>query len=110
MKAKPKAVFPDPPEHLSARASELWRTLGPEEARSLQRRTLFQVALEALDRADAARELLQTEGLVSITTTTGAAHLNPLVKVERESRQLFARIWTQLHLEWDSTIDGGNPF
>jgi P27 family predicted phage terminase small subunit len=103
-------VIPDPPEHLSERSRELWRKLAPAEARSVERRTLFQAGLEALDRADEARRIIQAEGMISKTTTTGTVHVHPAVKVEREARAQFVRIWNMLNLKWNSGIDGGNPW
>jgi hypothetical protein len=67
---------------------------------------LLTVALEALTRAETAAKLIECEGMTSVTKTTGAIHLHPLVKVERESRALFAKIWSQLHLEWWQPTDG----
>src|SRR5688572_29989542 len=96
----PEAPFPDPPEHLTERTRHLWRTLGPANARSIERRTLFQAALEALDRAVQAREAVAAEGMTTTTETTGAVHLHPLLKVEREARQQFARLWDMLNLKW----------
>jgi hypothetical protein len=69
--------------------------------------TLVEQALRALDRATAAAELVDAEGMTSTTETTGTFHVHPAVRIERESRQLFARIWGgMLHLEWTSEIDG----
>jgi hypothetical protein len=45
-------------------------------------------------------------GPVVVNAMTGFAYVPPLVKVERESRQLLARIWTNLHLEWRSDEHG----
>ena len=99
---KQQATFPDPPAHLSPRSKELWRELGPAEAKTIQRRALFQSALEALDRADQARQLIEAEGMVSKTTTTGALHIHPATKLEREARAQFAKIWGMLRLTWNS--------
>ena len=97
-------AFPAPPAHLSPRSQELWRVLAPTAAKPLQRRTLFQTALESLDRADQARALIESEGLVSKTKSTGALHVHPAVKIERECRQQFAHIWgDSLRLGWDPT-------
>ncbi|MBK9171073.1 MAG: hypothetical protein IPM24_26940 [Bryobacterales bacterium] len=102
---EPEITVPEPPEHLSERSRELWITLAPTEARSLERRTLFLSALEALDTADAARHIVQAEGLTSTTASTGVVHLNPAVKVEREARAQFVRIWDMLGLRHNSRID-----
>jgi phage terminase small subunit len=98
--------FPDPPDHLSPRSKTLWNEIGPDSAQSVQRRVLFQTALECLDRADQARELVKMEGLTTTTKTTGALHINPLVKLEKEAIAQFVKIWGLLHLQWNSAIDG----
>ena len=74
--------------------------------RSLGRIALFTAGLEALDRADAARGVVEAEGLMVKTLTTGVAHVHPAVKIERESRAQFANIWAALSLQWDPQIDG----
>ena len=75
--------------------------------RSPERLALLEQALTALDRADQAREQLAKGGVTSTTEKTGTLHVHPLVRIERENRQLFARIWGQLGLAWDADIDGG---
>ena len=67
---------------------------------------LLQVALESLDRADQARVEVEKTGMTSTTKTTGAVHLHPLLRVERESRQQFGKLWQQLDLSWNAQIDG----
>lgn len=108
-KEQSASIIPDPPEHLSERSKELWCNLAPNEAKSVERRTLFQAGLEALDRADEARRIIQAEGMISKTATTGAVHVHPAVKVEREARAQFVRIWDLLNLGWNESIDGGWP-
>ena len=63
-------------------------------------------ALRALDRADQAAAILEAEGLTFTTATTGAVHVHPLLKVERESRAMFAKLWADLHLDWSPEQDG----
>jgi len=99
-------VVPEPPEHLSERSKALWRAIVPRRAVSPGRLALLQTALEALDRAEEARQAIAQQGLVTVTKTTGAVHINPLLKVEKDNRQLFARIWCELSLHWDVTVDG----
>jgi len=90
-----------PPSHLSHESKELWCDLVPRKARSAGRLALLVSALEARDRAEQARLELARGTLTTTTKTTGAIHVNPLVKVEREARQQFARIWEQLHFGYD---------
>jgi phage terminase small subunit len=95
-----------PPEHLSDRSKALWAELVPKRSRSAGRLVLLQSALEALDRADQARLELAAATLTTTTETTKAVHVHPLVKVEREARQQFARIWSDLGLSFDIAEDG----
>ena len=101
---KPKAL--SAPVGLSERSTVLWGQIVPRRARSPERLALLQQALVALDRADQCREILEREGLTVTTKTTGAVHVHPLLKVEREQRQLFVRCWDLLSLTWDSSKDG----
>ncbi len=101
-----KVASPEPAPHLSARSTALWRELVPSRARSAGRLVLLQSALEALDRADQAREVLDREGLTTTTKRSGVVHLHPLVRVEKDSRAQFRAAWSRLGLEWDPNIDG----
>jgi hypothetical protein len=67
---------------------------------------MIQAALEALDRSELARLAVQREGMTATTKTTGAVHLHPLLKVEKESRQQFLRTWEVLGLNWSGDLDG----
>ena len=95
-----------PPEHLSNSTKELWRELVPNRRSSPGALRLLQTALESLDRAEAARLEIAAVGMTSTTKSTGAIHVHPLVKVERESRALFAAIWRDLSFGFDPKIDG----
>lgn len=95
-----------PPPHLSERAKAIWQSIVPARAKSIGRLTMLQAALEALDTADAARVAIESTGLTTTTKTTGAVHLNPLAKLERESRQQFCRIWNEMGLSWQQSVDG----
>ena len=110
--AKRKEIAPElfaAPVHLSTRSQELWRSLVPRRARSPERIALLTTGLEALDRSDAARTAIEQQGMVTVTESTKAIHINPLVKVEREGRALFSKIWAQLGLTWCIEIDGRWP-
>jgi phage terminase small subunit len=96
------------PAHLSDRAKKLWESLVPERARSVGRLALLQAGLEAMDRADQCRVVLAGSSLTTTTATTKAVHLNPVLKAEREARQQFSRIWSDLGLVWDQQCDGVN--
>ncbi len=97
---------PEAPEHLSERAKALWAAVVPARAKSRERQALIVVALEALDLADECRAQVRAEGMTNKTKTTGAIHVHPLMKVEKDQRALFARVWGQLYLTWSPAIDG----
>jgi len=88
----------------------MWTTIevGLERLRtemiSPGRLVLVEQALCALDRLDQARKIIEKEGLVLKTESTGALHANPAVKIERENRALFARLWNNLGLDWDMVL------
>lgn len=96
----------EPPKHLSEESAALWRELVPKRARSSGRLVLLQAALEARDRAEQARQAIAASSMTTTTKSTGAVHVHPLVKVERESRQQFARIWSDLHFGFEQSEDG----
>lgn len=96
----------EPPSHLSEESAALWRELVPQRARSSGRLVLIRAALEARDRAEQARVAIAESSMATTTKTTGAVHVHPLVKVEREARQQFSRIWSDLHLGYDQAEDG----
>ncbi len=109
MAKKPSTAEPvdfTPPEHLSDRSKALWLAVVPSRAMSAGRLAMIQVALEALDRADEARLAVRRDGLTTKTATTGDVHVNPLVKIERECRAQFAKIWESLGLAWETRTDG----
>lgn len=92
-------LIPPPPTHLSTRATELWQAVVPSRAQSPERVAVVQTALEALDRADAAA-VIEREGMLVAGGKTPHAH--PLLKVEKDNRQLFAKLWRQLGLSGDN--------
>ena len=65
---------------------------------------MLQVALESLDRADEARQAITAEGLTKKTESTGAVHVHPLLKVERDCRNQFAQIWGRLKLDQSAGV------
>jgi P27 family predicted phage terminase small subunit len=87
------------PAHLSESSKALWREILAEEASS-GRKALVLAGLEARDRAEQARVLLEQQGLISTTEETGAMHVNPLVKIESDNRRIFAQIWAKLGLDF----------
>ena len=82
-----------PPEHLSDRSKKLWRDVVPATGKRPRRLALVRAALEALDRADVARELIAVEGAVVRLPGGKMTHSHPSLKIESENRALFLRTW-----------------
>ena len=55
--------------------------------------------LDDLPRADEARRAILRDGMTTTTGTTGAPHVNPAVKVERDARAQFMSAWSKLGLD-----------
>ena len=103
---KPNPADYPPPEGLSERSTALWASIVPRRATSAGRLALIEEALRALDRADQARRIVDEKGPTFETETTGTVHVRPETRIERENRQMFARIWSSMHLEWSYNEDG----
>ena len=96
------------PEGLSERAARLWAAeAGPKRrTQSEGRLLLLEQALRHLDRADRLRQTIDAEGPTTVTKTTGALHLHPLLKVELTERALFVKLARVLELQWAHGTDG----
>ena len=96
----PPIVPPVPaPEHLSEKSKELWTSLTRDKVTTPSRQTLLLAGLEALDRSEQCRLAIEQEGMVTITARSGVGHPHPLLRIEKEAKSLFAKIWNQLKLD-----------
>lgn len=91
---------PAPPKHLTAASRRVWARVAEDyelfdEVHALQ---LLTHALEAHERCDQARELIQKEGIV-VVMPSGAVKAHPAVGIERDSRLACARLWRELSLD-----------
>ena len=90
-----------PPSHLSSRAVKLWHDVVPVRVTTPSSRAMVLAALESLDRADAARITIDTEGLIVKLPNGKMVHKHPLLKTESENRAMFLRTWARLNLHWE---------
>ena len=98
---KPDFVPPPAPADLSERAREIWQSsVAGNDVLSSTRLALLRECLLSLDRAEECRRLLAEQGLATITKGTGAVHVNPLAKLEKEHRALYAKLLGQLCLRF----------
>ncbi len=99
-KTEEKRVWPEPPAHLSEWSQERWRRFVGSKISSSGSIDLLQMALEARDTADKAQKIIDADGMIVVTEKTGVGHAHPLLKIQRESRQLFVKVWEKLGLHW----------
>jgi P27 family predicted phage terminase small subunit len=100
---------PPLPSHLGTR-SRAWAESVLTEAGDAATETdlrLIVLAAEALDRAGAARRLIQREG-ITYTDRFGAPRQHPAVAVERDARAAYSRLVAQLGL--DDTTEEPTPY
>ncbi len=89
--------LPPAPADLSPEAQALWRAttrvyeLRPDEL------TLLRLALEALDRANQARQRLAEEGI--LLEGRYGPRVHPAIAIERSATLTFARLMRQLGLD-----------
>jgi P27 family predicted phage terminase small subunit len=88
----------DPPEHLSASAASWWRSTVEMYVLQEHHLRLLQLCLEAWDRSQMARKLLDEQGL-TMPTADGGCRPHPAVAVERDSRLACARLLRELDLD-----------
>lgn len=96
-----------PPKHLGAAGRAAWRAIC--DAVDLERYELVPVRLlcEALDRAEQARLILETDGLT--VPTAHGVKTHPAVAIERDSRAAAAQFWRVLGLHDVDDSDAGTP-
>lgn len=83
----PAPSFPPPPPDLAGKYARMWRSAVRNERNwPATRLEMLHQAILALVRADQAKAVVDAEGLTSTTAATGAIHIHPAVKTEREMR------------------------
>jgi P27 family predicted phage terminase small subunit len=99
-----------PPGHLSAEGKKIWAEILAEysidDAAGLR---ILRVALEAFDRAQAAREAIDRDGL-TVIDKAGQVKSHPLLPIERDSRAAFLAGLKSLNLDLEPLKNGpGRP-
>jgi P27 family predicted phage terminase small subunit len=98
------------PKHLSKEAKRIWRDIVAEYAiDDVAGLKILRVALEALDRAQAAREIIDRDGM-TLTDKFGQTKSHPLLANERDSRAAFLAGVKALNLDIEPLHPGpGRP-
>jgi P27 family predicted phage terminase small subunit len=92
------AGLPSPPSHLSTSSRVWWTTVVERYVLEPHHLRLLQLACEAWDRGQAAREQLAAEGL-TVASAHGGVRPHPCVAIERDARLGFARLVRELDLD-----------
>jgi len=90
-----------PPAHLTREAKKIWSELLTEyditDAAGLR---ILRVSLEAFDRAQAAREQIDRDGM-TVQDKFQQVKPHPLLPIERDSRAAFLAGLKALNLDWE---------
>lgn len=97
-KVTTEPIFPDPPEHLSEKAIELYRFYVGLTIRAPAQIALFIKGLEALDQADEAARIIREEGLSTTSERSGLKRQHPLLNTQKEAMAQVTKIWKVLRL------------
>lgn len=93
------------PGHLSKEAKKIWKSLLAEYAiEDVAGLKILRVALEAFDRAQAARERIDLEGM-TIQDRFDISKPHSLLPIERDSRAAFLAGLKALNLDWEPLRD-----
>jgi phage terminase small subunit len=96
-------IGPKPPARLSPSAQKWWRTTVERYELQEHHLRLLQLACEAWDRAQAAREQLDPEGL-TVSGSKGFVRPHPCIVIERDSRLAVARLLGELDLDAEPPV------
>ena len=96
------------PKHLS-KASKAWFTLVADSYELNETNLeILRMAGELLDRAEAARKLVEAEGAI-VADRFGQSREHPATKLERDSKIAFARLMRELGLASDESESDRPP-
>ena len=99
-----------PPKHLSRESKAIWRGLVNEfQLDDVAGQRILQAALEARDRASAARQQIDAEGM-TVKDKFDQVKPHPLLSCERDSRAAFLSGLKALNLDLEPLRDSsGRP-
>src|SRR4028119_1234545 len=99
---------PSPPAHLTAPTQVWWKSVVTDYQLEPHHLRLLQLAGEAWDRSQQAREVLNDAGL-TYQNRFGDPVLRPEAAVERDSRLAFARLIRELDLDVEPPPERSRP-
>jgi P27 family predicted phage terminase small subunit len=98
------------PRHLSKRSKTIYRSVVADYdlANEVHALEVLRLALEALDRADEAREQVAAEGM-TYTNRFDEPRPHPAVAIERDARIAVARLFRELSLDASDYLEPRVP-
>jgi P27 family predicted phage terminase small subunit len=93
-----KTETPKAPKHLRLATRRWFEAVAADWELEAHHVRLLQLACEAWDRGQQAREQIARDGLTS-PTREGGQKLSPLVRIENDCRLAFARLLRELDLD-----------
>lgn len=97
------------PKHLSIEAKKIFKSLCDEYSiNDCAGLRILRVALEAFDRAQAAREQIDNDGM-TVVDKAGQVKPHPLLPIERDSRAAFLAGLKHLNLDLEPIKPMGRP-
>jgi P27 family predicted phage terminase small subunit len=97
------------PDHLSKEAKEMWEGVLTEyKIEDVAGLKILQASLEAWDRAQASREVIDLEGM-QVKDRFKQMKAHPLITVERDARSQFLQGLKALNLDLEPIKNIGRP-
>jgi hypothetical protein len=102
-----RPAVPAPPRTLSTASRQIWRTVHAKFELELDKVAILATVLQAADRRDAARAIVDRDGLVITVGKSTRAHY--LLSVIKDCDQVILRGWRQLQFDVSPTGPMGRP-
>ena len=96
-KTKPNNIV-KVPKHLTAASKRFYEQVCNDYMLESHHERLLQLLCEAFDRSQAARKVLEKEGLTVVDSKLGIKRPHPCISIERDSRTAVARLTRELNL------------
>jgi len=93
-----KNTFPEPPEHLSGKAKEIYNFYTGKSVRAPGQIALLVRGLELMDTADECARIVQEEGLTVTSKRSKLTRQHPLLNTQREATGQMMKIFKLLNM------------